>query len=118
MALPEFVATLLNAATTAHFMHLSSKSYAAHMALGTFYEELPDLVDAVAEACMGRGEQVDSFPEQPTVGEGDPIEYLEWLCRFVDGERTDLPQDTEIQNSIDEIVSLIDSTLYKLRFLK
>jgi hypothetical protein len=28
-----------------------------------------------------------------------------------------LPQDSEIQNIIDEITELIDSTLYKLKFL-
>jgi hypothetical protein len=29
-----------------------------------------------------------------------------------------LPQDSYIQNQIDEVVALINSTLYKLRFLK
>jgi hypothetical protein len=29
-----------------------------------------------------------------------------------------LPQDSELQNLVDEIASEIDSTLYKLRFLK
>jgi len=28
------------------------------------------------------------------------------------------PQDTELQNITDEIAQLIDSTIYKLRFLK
>jgi hypothetical protein len=31
--------------------------------------------------------------------------------------RAQLPQDTEIQNLIDEAVALVDATLYKLRFL-
>jgi hypothetical protein len=29
-----------------------------------------------------------------------------------------MPDDSEIQNLIDEIAQLIDSTLFKLRFLK
>jgi hypothetical protein len=29
-----------------------------------------------------------------------------------------LPEDTQLQNLVDEIAALIDSTLYKLRFLK
>jgi hypothetical protein len=32
--------------------------------------------------------------------------------------REKLPQDSELQNLIDEIKDLIDSTIYKLRFLK
>jgi hypothetical protein len=40
------------------------------------------------------------------------------LKNFVDDARKDLPQETQIQNIVDEIAQLIDSTLYKLRFLK
>jgi hypothetical protein len=42
------------------------------------------------------------------------------LKDYVDQTRqtADIPQDSEIQNAIDEIASLIDSTLYKLEFLK
>jgi hypothetical protein len=29
-----------------------------------------------------------------------------------------LPQDSYLQNQIDEVVALIKSTIYKLRFLK
>ena len=37
---------------------------------------------------------------------------------FVEEARKDLPQDSELQNLVDEIADLINSTLYKLRFLK
>ena len=42
------------------------------------------------------------------------------LKDYVDEERhkEGIPQDSEIQNLLDEISALIDSTLYKLRFLK
>jgi hypothetical protein len=39
------------------------------------------------------------------------------MQKFVDDAREDLPQDSEIQNIIDEISQLIDRTLYKLKFL-
>jgi hypothetical protein len=39
------------------------------------------------------------------------------MQQFVDEAREDLPQESEIQNIIDEISQLIDSTLYKLKFL-
>ena len=44
----EFILTLLHAATNTHILHFRTKSFAQHMALGTFYEELPDLVDTLA----------------------------------------------------------------------
>jgi len=39
------------------------------------------------------------------------------IKRYVDAHRKDLPDDTALQNIVDEIVGQIDSTLYKLRFL-
>ena len=49
----EFILTLLHAVTNTHILHLRSKSYAEHMALGAFYEALPALVDEVAESIQG-----------------------------------------------------------------
>jgi hypothetical protein len=36
---------------------------------------------------------------------------------FVEESRAELPQDTELQNLVDEIADLINSTLYKLKYL-
>jgi hypothetical protein len=38
------------------------------------------------------------------------------LSEYVEQARQALPQDSEIQNIVDEIAQLIDSTLYLLRF--
>jgi hypothetical protein len=43
---------------------------------------------------------------------------MESLQSFVTEARQDLPQDSELQNIIDEIADLINSTTYKLKFLK
>jgi hypothetical protein len=48
----------------------------------------------------------------------DPVKYLESLQNFVADARQDLPQDSELQNLIDEIADLINTTTYKLKFLK
>ncbi len=112
-----FVLTLLHAATNAHLLHLKSRSYAEHMALGTFYAELPDLVDALAESIQGlKGELLD-YPADYYQPADTAIEELEDLQEFVQQERKTLPQDSEIQNAVDTIAELINSTLYKLRFL-
>jgi len=112
-----FAATLLHSATNTHFFHWSTDSYSKHKALGAYYSQVQVLVDDLLESYMGCYEQLKSFPStyhQPK----EPVKYLESLSKFVSEARKDLPQETQIQNIIDEIAQLIDSTLYKLRFLK
>lgn len=112
-----FAATLLHSATNTHFFHWSTDSYSKHKALASYYSGIQDLVDNLVEAYMGCYEQLKEFPStyhQPK----DPVKYLNSLKNFVDDARKDLPQESQIQNIIDEIAQLIDSTLYKLRFLK
>ena len=48
----------------------------------------------------------------------DVVKYFMGLQKFVDGIRTQLPQDGELNNTVDEISGLISTTIYKLRFLK
>lgn len=112
-----FVATLLHSGTNAHFQHWATHSFSAHSALGDYYEEIVELVDQFAEAYMGKYEQLEDFPEE-FVLEKDPVKYLEKIQKFVEESRKLLPQDTELQNLVDEIADLINSTLYKLRFLR
>lgn len=114
----EFLLTLLHSVTNAHLMHWSSQSYAQHQALGEFYEELQDLTDSLAEQMMGKYVQIQKFPEFYFSPVGTPEQEIGNLSEYVAQERVNLPQDSEIQNSIDSIAELIDSTLYKLRFLK
>jgi hypothetical protein len=118
--LGEFILTLLHASTNTHILHLRSKSFSEHSALGEFYQALPDLVDAVVEATQGRYGQIIDYPVQYYAPAANGLEELEMLKDYVDEERhkEGIPQDSEIQNLIDEIASQIDSTLYKLRFLK
>lgn len=113
----EFIAALLHSGTVAHFMHLSTNSYSQHKALRHYYNDIIDLVDDYAECFMGRYEQLKSWPQEFHNAK-DPVEYFTSLKDFVENARQDLPQDTELQNLVDEIADLINSTLYKLRFLK
>jgi DNA-binding ferritin-like protein len=112
-----FLATMLHSATNTHFFHWSTDSYAKHKALAKYYDSIVDLTDTFAESYMGKYGKFTSFPSvyhQPK----DPIRYMESLQSFVKEARNDLPQDSELQNIIDEIADLINSTTYKLKFLK
>jgi hypothetical protein len=116
----EFILTLLHAATNTHILHLRSRSFSEHSALGEFYQALPDLIDAVVEATQGRYAKLIDYPVSYYPPRETGLEELTDLKDYVDQTRRneDIPQDSEIQNLIDEIASQIDSTLYKLEFLK
>lgn len=114
----DFILTLLHAATNAHILHLQSKSYSEHMALGEFYEGLPALVDTLAEAIQGLTGDIIEYPVDYYSPASTGLEELNMLKDYVEENRYSLPSNTEIQNILDEIAAFIDSTLYKLRFLK
>lgn len=117
-AVGEFVGNLLHSATITHFMHLQTKSYAQHKALGAFYDEVVEATDSVAEAIQGcTGEIITTYPSMFANVTGEPLSYLESLREYVANNREKLPMESNIQNEVDAIATLIDSTIYKLKFL-
>ena len=112
----DFLLTLLHATTNTHLLHWTTKSYAEHQALGAFYEELPDLVDSLAEKIMGKYGSTLSFKGGYYAQAANGKAELEELKEYVQIERTKLPQDSEIQNEVDNIANLINQTLFLLRF--
>jgi hypothetical protein len=115
----EFAGRILHAVTMGHMLHLQTRSFAEHMALNDFYNGIGDLADSFIESYQGKFWLIEDYPagfEPPSKG---AVEELRAFSDFVESTRhsKDFPQDSELQNIIDEIQSLINSTLYKLRFL-
>lgn len=113
----EFLSRLLHSITVTHMYHLKSRSYAEHKALGAYYEGVSDIIDSLIEAYQGKYGLVENYILDAGGMPESPLEYMIGLSEFVKTGRADFVQDSEMQNIIDEIASLIDSTLYKLRFL-
>ena len=115
----QFVMCLLHSVTNAHILHLSTNSYAAHQALGNFYQEIGDLVDSFVEAFQGKYGLLTNYTTD-YMQVSEPIAYMNYLKVEVEKLRREpkFPQDSELQNEVDNIANLINSTLYKLRFLK
>lgn len=116
-----FVSTLLQSRTQAQVFHWQAQgvgSDAAHRALGTYYDEIIDLVDGLVESTQGRYGIIRGYQTQGALREDtNYVTYFEALCKFVETTRTQIPQDSYIQNQIDEIVHLVETTKYKLKFL-
>lgn len=113
----EFICHLLHCVKVTHVLHLRTRSYAAHMALGAFYEELDDLADGLAESFQGKFGRLIEYEDIDSNYSDSPLEYLLSLSEYVHVARGDLPEDSELQNEVDTIQNLINSTIYKLRFL-
>ena len=96
--------------------HLKTSKYAAHMALDEYYKEMPELVDTLIENYQGIYGEVDDYKNILDFNE-DPIKYLEDLRDICVNSKELLQQNTELESDMDSILSLIDSTLYKLREL-
>jgi hypothetical protein len=115
----EFVGTLLHSATIAHFKHLQTTSYAQHKALATYYDEIVDLADTLAEAIQGcTGEIIKSYPPMFGNPAAEALDYLKSIREYVIENRQAISEYSNIQNEIDSVMTLLDSTIYKLTFLK
>ena len=118
----KFIGNLLHSATVTHIMHFQAQgegSYATHVALAAYYDGIVDLVDTVTETIQGRyAEIITDYPTSYSYNNKSPLEYMNQLQVYVAEARADMPQDSNIQNEIDNIATLIDSTIYKLTFLR
>ena len=114
----QFVMCILHSVTNGHILHLKTPSYAEHKALETFYTEAGDLIDTFVEAYQGKYTLLTAYTSEFELAD-EPIPYLTYLKdEVIDLRRKpDFPQDSELQNEVDNIANLINSTLYKLRFL-
>ena len=109
----DFISTMLHSGTVTHFMHLATDSFAVHMALGAYYTEIIELTDQFAEAYAGCYEKIKDYPENFHNAK-DPQKYMASIKAYIDKNRVALPEETQLQNIVDEISALVDTTIYKL----
>ena len=118
----QLISTLMASRTQAHIFHWQVEgigSDAAHRALGAYYDEIVDLFDGLVESFQGRYGIQRGFTSPASFKEdGQFITYFEALSKYVETIRTKIPQDSYIQNEVDTVVKLIETTKYKLKNLK
>jgi hypothetical protein len=113
----EFFLKLLHAATNGHILHLQTKSYSEHKALQKYYEELPDLVDSIIEEWQGAYQKIVEYPAIYEAPNPDALQEVMAVRDFLVKNRAVVGDYSSIQNSVDNLMSLLDSTVYKLTFL-
>ncbi len=121
----KLISTLMASRDQAHIFHWQTTgpgSFAAHMALGGYYDAIPDMVDALVEAYQGKHgilkgyEPAERFDEYTKDG---AIKYFKALVTYVDRVYNKIPkEDTNIINQLDTFKDLIYTTIYKLENLQ
>lgn len=112
----EFLGTLLQSVTDVHTMHLATKKFSTHKALNDYYDDAPEVVDELIEALQGVKGEIEL--KSLTISTDDPIKYFEELRELAVSGKGEFIDDDEIASDCDNIISLIDQTLYKLKELK
>lgn len=109
---------LREAATKQHLMAVQG-SYAMHKALEEYASSIGDLADTFAESYQGVYGLFKSFPEVECE-DGPFLDQLKAFRKWTMENRDDIccSDDSELQNAIDEIVTLGNRVMYKLRFFK
>ena len=104
-------------------LHLKAKKYSVHMILEEYYKEALEIIDALIEHYQGicKCDIIKDDIEMICVKNDDPIIYFTDLKKYLmifanDPSKFD-EKTFEMKSDIDDLLRLIDSTLYKLSHL-
>jgi DNA-binding ferritin-like protein len=103
-----------------HWQVIKTGSYAAHKAYEDYYSGIVGIMDDLVESYQGKYGIIENY-KCDGVSQFESVEktitYFQELSNSVEKLRKDV-KDSYLDNQIDNVVQLIQSTLYKLRFLK
>ena len=116
----EMVSKLRFSVEQTQVYHWQSQSYSEHIALNEYYDGIPDIVDGIVESYQGKygiqkGYRLFEVRDYSTPEE--VINFLKQLDEDVEMLRQSI-KETYIQNQIDNVLQLIETTVYKLENLK
>jgi hypothetical protein len=106
----KFIGMLFQSRDMMHLTHLDTTSFAEHKALGAYYDAILDLTDSFTEKYFGRNKRVEIvIPESKKMS---AVEHMKAMQKAIEAERDKYPSD--LQNIMDEMVALVNKTLYLL----
>jgi DNA-binding ferritin-like protein len=114
---PKFIVDSFALRTAAHLAHLTTTSYAQHVALGEFYTALLEKIDTYAEVYMGLVTRPTTYPSA-VIPRGDIAAAMDDYLEQVRAEMAEDHGSEALKNILAEIEELTARTLYKLRNLK
>ena len=103
-------------------LHLKAKKHSVHVILEEYYDDALDMVDALIEHYQGtcQCDIIDTNIVPDIVKSDEPFTYFtnlkDYLLNFINFDNF-TEKTLELKSDIDDILRLIDSTLYKLGHL-
>lgn len=116
MTVGELFGTLQASVTEQWREHLQSGNHAEHVILDEYYKEMPELIDALIEAYQADHDIVKDYSDTLDGQDLSPVEYLTQLKELT-LEGREIMDSPELESLCDDILTLIDSVLYKLKNL-
>lgn len=117
----ELISRVFYARNVAHFEHWRAKgdgSFAKHMALGDFYDDVIDAIDKLVETYQGAFSLIGSIPA-PKVAERDVLKLLEADADWIEENHEAICRGNRaVANLIDGVTEVYLTAVYKLRNLK
>lgn len=103
-------------------LHLKAKKYSIHVILEEYYNDALDMIDAFIEHYQGIcGCTIIDGSVSDVLVSDDPFTYFnslkDYVLNFSNDSNIFNEKNSEIKSDIDDILRLIDSTLYKLSHL-
>ena len=118
LTIEQLFGTLQQSVVATWRKHLRTAKYAKHIALNEFYEEMPELVDALIEAWMGaNGRKIKGYENILQSSNMNTLTYLKELKKIVKQGYELVEDNEELESHLDDIMELINSTLYKVKEL-
>jgi DNA-binding ferritin-like protein len=121
----KLISTLMASRDQAHIFHWQTTgegSYAAHKALGKYYDVIPDMLDSLVEAYQGKYGIIKGYvtPEKfEDYEKSTAVKYFKALATYMERAYDKIdPKDTNIINQLDTFKDLIYTTIYKLENLQ
>jgi hypothetical protein len=116
MTVQEYVSALMEIENVSHIAHLQTSSFAEHKALNELYDGIVDQFDAYVEAYQGKYGIIKGYKSFKLEEGVDMIPYLTKKSAEFEAYRNTLTEGY-LQQMVDNTQELINTTLYKLRFL-
>ena len=117
----KLISTLFLSREVSHREHLKTSSYAQHIALNEFYDNLLCKIDELVENYQGRNGIISDIPIMTNErSSGNIVRLLEYHLSLVEKMRYTAidKDDAALQSIMDEVVRVYLQALYKLKNLK
>jgi hypothetical protein len=114
------ISKLFHSRNQVHVFHLQTKSFAEHKALNDYYDDVVDIIDGLVESYQGKYDILTSYESYKILNYESNDQLLKYFKELESNieENRKSNKDSYLQNQIDNAVELINSTIYKLKFLK